>query len=561
MSDPDKLISDYVDGDLDDAGRAALAEELARDKDVRNAFDEALRLEALLSAAHQAGAARGAVDSESSAARPRKRLLSSRGWLIAAAAAVLAAVGLGIVLALNSSTQPRGPDGKENLVNIGPVAAGAEVVEGEVTVGGVRVSKVAFGVRARIEGAGPAVIRLEGATARFEPSSAVIFHGAGSDARQVVSLEEGKGEFDVTPAISIGGVTATNKSADVRPKPFRVDTPVGKVTVLGTKFSVELLPEVMKGEGAMGRKTLAMIVAVAAGTVSVQYNSETHTLTAGMTKAFGVEAKRPPATPYVLAGFVGQVQGVVAGKDDRGNLLLTVKTLVKVFPANKAANPNLIVGRTVPIGPQWVKNDKGVWQKVELQAAFIAKCEKDQELTLNIKYNEGERFAILELTKEQRESAGAAKEGGEVKKGDEPKHDVVEPKKEEGRVEEGNKTEGGDVKAAESIIGKKLVLSEGESLGVVSGVVAGREGQNGSVLKVKVEKFEGVSTWTGPGHKEMGLKAGETAGSSPSGKKRAKATTGGRRGMRSRSSTCSRSAIRSPSGCITRSTRVCAMSS
>jgi len=60
------------------------------------------------------------------------------------------------------------------------------------------------------------------------------------------------------------------------------------------------------------------------------------------------------------------------------------------------------------VGPRWVKGERGKWNPVELHVAFIRGLKAGQEITLEIQHAERDHFAILELSAEQRKSAGGA---------------------------------------------------------------------------------------------------------------------------------------------------------
>jgi hypothetical protein len=216
-----------------------------------------------------------------------------------------------------------------------------------------------------------------------------------------------------------------------------------------------------------GRLVLALAVAVAAGSVQVNYDGKDYSLAAGEQRVFAEEGRgkreRPKVEnplPEAVRGFVGMVKGTVAAKNERG-FDLKVTAVLKTWEGNKAPNPAALVGMTIKVTAMWSKGEGDKWRQNEVQLAFIRKLEVGQELTVEIKNIEREVFAILELTKEQTELAKAGRE---------------EPRKEEPRKEEPRKE-------GESIVGKKLVFSDRAAQATFSGVVAGREGGN---LKIKI---------------------------------------------------------------------------
>jgi hypothetical protein len=64
-------------------------------------------------------------------------------------------------------------------------------------------------------------------------------------------------------------------------------------------------------------------------------------------------------------------------------------------------------------------------------------------------------------------------------------------------------------KEGDSIVGKKFTLTDKAATATFTGVVVGREK---AVLKVKIEKIEGVTEWKGPKGEAGQVKVGETLG-------------------------------------------------
>ena len=121
--------------------------------------------------------------------------------------------------------------------------------------------------------------------------------------------------------------------------------------------------------------------------------------------AVGERALAAEALPEPLRGFSGQVRGVVLKKGEKNVFFFKVGRVLRVWKNNEAASPESLVGRTVPVGPRWIKGDNGKWHPVELHVAFIRKLEAGQEVTLEIRNVERNHFAILELSAEQRKWA------------------------------------------------------------------------------------------------------------------------------------------------------------
>lgn len=119
------------------------------------------------------------------------------------------------------------------------------------------------------------------------------------------------------------------------------------------------------------------------------------------------EAEEHPedrGAPEGLAGFSGRVRGVVVAKDEKGGVTLKVAKLLDVWKGSRATKPKAIVGRTVPVGPRWEKGENGKWHRVEAHVRFLHTLSPGDEITLEIRHAERDRFAILELSKEQRET-------------------------------------------------------------------------------------------------------------------------------------------------------------
>ena len=149
-------------------------------------------------------------------------------------------------------------------------------------------------------------------------------------------------------------------------------------------------------------------------------------LVASMILASGVgrisAADQPPG-PAGLVGFSGQVRGVVVEKRDKGGIAFKVGRVLKTWKDNKAERPESLKGRTVPVGPAWVKEGEGgKWHPVERHIHFLKTLEPGDELTLEIRHAEREHFAILELSKEQRERADRSGKDRREQVGDPKQH-------------------------------------------------------------------------------------------------------------------------------------------
>lgn len=284
MSCPEfeERLSDYLNNDLDGAGRVALRLEIERDPEAAGTFDEALGLEALLVAAHcDAGI-------ESRVMRGLKRRInesniihgvSFRCWA-AAAAAVIVSAGL-LWLTLHKPSH--------NLVASNSVESGLIVARD-----GVATNEIPDGVSFRVQGTLPAVVRLrDGSRVELAPGSEGTFRSNAGPLRQIFVLTSGQGSFQV---IHGGGR-------------FRVETPLGNITVFGTEFSVALRPgEESKAApnqttNNMTNKTkavMALAVAVTVGNVHLDIGGRSYSLSAGQT-AYAAEPE----------GATGEVKSLV----------------------------------------------------------------------------------------------------------------------------------------------------------------------------------------------------------------------------------------------------------
>jgi ferric-dicitrate binding protein FerR (iron transport regulator) len=187
-----------------------------------------------------------------------------------------------------------------------------DVVAGRVLVDGIESESIPDGAAVEVGDDSAAVIRLaDGSMAELAPSSQAVIHGRMRRGGAVFELTRGGGDFQV-------------EHTDGR---FRVDTPVGKVTALGTEFSVELRPPTLDEGADMSKKVaLALIVAVMAGNVEVKYGNARYALGIGDNRVYADKKSAPKHKPDVA----GKVVAVAAdGKS------ITVEQL----PAKKNAPP------------------------------------------------------------------------------------------------------------------------------------------------------------------------------------------------------------------------------
>lgn len=140
------------------------------------------------------------------------------------------------------------------------------VESGQVRAGNATIAHIAPEVPFAVAGPDVAVIRLpDGTRAELDPGSQAIVHAQAGAARPTVELLQGGGKFEVPPGQG----------------QFRVDTPLGTVTVLGTVFAVRL------------QQAASLQVAVVSGKVQVQCAGKLRMLTAGESGSFPESNDKP----------------------------------------------------------------------------------------------------------------------------------------------------------------------------------------------------------------------------------------------------------------------------
>jgi len=256
-------------------------------------------------------------------------------------------------------------------------SSGAPAEPFKVVAGDVK----AEGSRVEVSGSTPAFVRMsDGSEAELAPASSANFRGRVGDARQVIELNQGAGKFKVAKA----------------PDSFRIDTPSGRVSVLGTEFSVELRKQ-KKGSAALA-------VSVASGRVHVEAGGVVKELGPGESRVFGVEAppekKDPAEKKESRPVFSGVVQGSVLGKGD-AHVLLNV---TRVVSAKKEVPPELVAsipGRTLKVSVANAKRKDTDPVPDKIQFLFVRKLEIGQEITLDVRQIKGDDFVIGALDEAQ----------------------------------------------------------------------------------------------------------------------------------------------------------------
>ena len=152
----------------------------------------------------------------------------------------------------------------------------ARLVSGKVLVDGQSRDRIPEGSTLSVTRPTPAVIHLpDGSLATLDPCTQLTLRGRVGRTRQVLHLAAGGGQFRVPH----GGQ-------------FRIDTPVGSVTVLGTEFT------------AMLRSPRALFISVVAGTVRFDREGSASILKSGQSRTFGPE----PDTTRLLPGVDAETQ-------------------------------------------------------------------------------------------------------------------------------------------------------------------------------------------------------------------------------------------------------------
>ncbi|MHC4249093.1 MAG: FecR domain-containing protein [Planctomycetota bacterium] len=270
------LMADFLEGEIGDDDRGVLAEALEQDSESATEFSDGIWVETMLRAAYEGDEAAAADERASTpppVVAPKRvsvhrrigpvRRASTYVWL-GVAATLLVGVAVALVALAWGGKSREGP----------------RLLTGAVEVDGARRSEIAPGELVSVVADAPAVVRLDDmSTAEFAPGSRAVFRGGRGEVRQLVELRAGKGTFRV----------------EHDPRAFEVTTSLGSVTVTGTEFTVELREETL----ARAEARLVMLVAVAAGSVSVEHEGERTALTTGERRSF---PPLPPVGAYSVNG-------------------------------------------------------------------------------------------------------------------------------------------------------------------------------------------------------------------------------------------------------------------
>ncbi|HUE73929.1 MAG TPA: FecR family protein [Pirellulaceae bacterium] len=302
-SSADELIEKHLDGLLSTAEQDELRQLLVRDTCVADAFYAAAlqeeRLRAHFRRQRNSGQMASILDDVLSVqvggpirhvlhdqtVRPRLRRFKSWQW--SAAACLLVVIGVVSYFATVDGNRFR-----EESTH--------EVVAGTVEINGVKLSRIPEQTTFDVTGESSALIDLaDGSRAELSPGSIATIRGQVSESRQVVALHRGSGRFVVEKGES----------------QFRVDTPAGGVTALGTEFTVKVFSD---EEALAAERKPAMIVGVITGLVEVDYANETFPLALGDDRIF-VTTYSPRTSAPDLVGKV------ISVSDDLDSIQIQMK--------------------------------------------------------------------------------------------------------------------------------------------------------------------------------------------------------------------------------------------
>lgn len=277
------LIAKYLEGILASDELAELERMLREDRTVADLFASLTRLESELHACFQQEANIQETMSGLQKAIDTVSLGKKGVWNRPAvwwSAAVVVFVAAGGILFSLGKVDPNPPaDNRNGIVKMQPKdnppqvdPKSAKVIAGDVRVNGQLAKTASTGDRLHVVSQQSAVLSLpDGSKAEFETASEFVLRGEMAGMSQVVEMVDGTGTFKVEP--TEGG--------------FQVETPVGRVTALGTEFRVKLRTQVDTKERVFpGTNIAALAVLVISGVVEVEVAGKTYTLYAGDDRQF-----------------------------------------------------------------------------------------------------------------------------------------------------------------------------------------------------------------------------------------------------------------------------------
>lgn len=242
--------------------------------------------------------------------------------------------------------------------------SGFQIVAGSALVDQKKDGPIGENSVVECEGSNSATIRFpDGSTMDLAASSSSVLH------RRSVDLKAGKASFQIQKVQNV---------ADA----FSVKTAVGSVTVVGTKFSVELQP---KGKNTQGgtemRSAIVMAVAVLAGSVSVEFNGSHYALAMGQSRAFGADTDAAPAVanndtkptlPAELKGFNSGINGQVVSVS-KDSIVLKLGPSSKKEYADLKDKEVVLITKDVKNLPELKAGDKVYGSAAEVDGQLVAK--------------------------------------------------------------------------------------------------------------------------------------------------------------------------------------------
>ena len=285
-------LEEFLSDAMSDADREAFVRELESNPDRSRAFDEALRMDALLHVSHRDGTPTETRTRNDGALRPvRRRPVGGasewRGWAISLAAMVLCAIGLSLIL--GSGGDPRGKTPRN--AGEGPLPPDPslvpEIVRGALLVDGGPIAEVPLDKVvqvARGDKTQEAVLAVgRDLNMRLRPSSSFTIRSSGADTYDM-ELHKGSGVFRVDAALA---------------RKFTVHTKVGWVSARGQaeleiRMALNLKKkERQKDDGGNDRRH-EMRLSVTGGAVEVAASSQREILRAGERRVFSLEFEATP---------------------------------------------------------------------------------------------------------------------------------------------------------------------------------------------------------------------------------------------------------------------------
>ncbi len=291
----DNLIGAFLAGELDDAAREEFAARLESDPAALRAFDEALRIESLLLAAHATPAQRAderraaeklaqnltklqSQKAVQNRARMSPRLVKRpvktssavpfRAWTaLAAAVAIMFGMAFYFIYGTTPGTVK---------TTAGNARQQFTVASGHVWVDGHDVREVGDNDWLNVSTDGAAMLTAkDGTTVTLEAGASAVMRARGA------SLLSGAASFGVKPGADL----------------FVLETPAGSVNSAGGEFNVSLRPASSESDTPNARHMeLALAVSVARGTAQVDFDGATTRLTEGESREFSSVSGKNGAT-------------------------------------------------------------------------------------------------------------------------------------------------------------------------------------------------------------------------------------------------------------------------